>query len=101
MKPRECEVYGEARHSEIGGQCARRGKPRRVVIETSRHEFIANLPVKLLMQWFGRCAIQSDHFESHYRMATPLPIKIWRWMFSVRRSPFSSDHEEEHEHERE
>jgi hypothetical protein len=53
------------------------------------------------MQWFGRCAIQSDHFKSHYRMATPLPIKIWRWMFSVRRSPFSSDHEEEHEHERE
>jgi hypothetical protein len=34
-------------------------------------------------------------------MATPFPIKIWRWMFDVRRSAFSSDHEQEHEHERE
>jgi hypothetical protein len=42
------------------------------VVETSRREFIANLPVKLLMQWFGRCPIQPDHFKSHDRMATPL-----------------------------
>src|SRR5207247_7858601 len=35
MKPREREVYGEARHSEIGSQCARRGKSGRVIVETS------------------------------------------------------------------
>jgi hypothetical protein len=71
------------------------------MVETSRRELIANLPVKLLMQWFGRCAIQPDHFESHYRMATPLPMKIWRWMSGVRRLAFSPDHEQEHEHDRE
>jgi hypothetical protein len=42
------------------------------MVETSRREFIANLPVKLLMQWFGCCAIQPDHFKSQDRMATPL-----------------------------
>src|SRR5947207_14917842 len=42
------------------------------MVETSRRELIANLPVKLLMQWFGRCAIQPNHFKSHYRMAAPL-----------------------------
>jgi hypothetical protein len=46
------------------------------MVENSRSEFIANLPVKLLVQWFGRCAIQPDHFESHYRMATPFAMKI-------------------------
>jgi len=71
------------------------------MVETSRRELLANLPVKLLMQWFGRCAIQPDHFKSHYRMATPLPMKIWRWMLGVRRSVFSSGHEQEHEHEHE
>jgi hypothetical protein len=35
------------------------------MVETSRRKFIANLPVKLLMQWFGRCAIQPDHFKSY------------------------------------
>jgi hypothetical protein len=53
------------------------------------------------MQWFGRCAIQPDHFKSHYRMAPAFPMKIWRWMFGVRRSAFSSDHEQENEHDRE
>jgi hypothetical protein len=65
--------------------------------ETSRRQFIANLSVKLLMQWFGRCAIQPDHFKSHDGVATPLR----RWIFGVRRSAFSSDHEHEHEHEHE
>jgi hypothetical protein len=51
------------------------------------------------MQWFGRCAIQPDHFKSHYRMATPFPLEIWRWMSGVRRPAFSSHHEQEHEHE--
>jgi hypothetical protein len=54
-----------------------------------------------LMQWFGHCAIQPDHFKSHYRMATPFPMKIWRWMFGVRRPAFSSNHEQENEHDRE
>jgi len=63
------------------------------MVETSRRKFIANLPVKLLMQWFGRCAIQPNHFKSHYRMATPFPMKIWRWIFGVPCSAFSSDHE--------
>jgi hypothetical protein len=49
------------------------------------------------MQWFGRCAIQPDHFKSHYGVATPLR----RGIFAVRRSAFCSDHEQEHEHERE
>jgi hypothetical protein len=61
----------------------------------------------LLMQWFGRCAIQPDHFKSHYRMATPFPMKIWRWTacsrklsaFGVRRLAFSSHHEQQDEHE--
>src|SRR4029077_11610958 len=47
MKPRKREVYREARHSEINSQCARRRKSRRIMVETSRREFIANLPVKL------------------------------------------------------
>ena len=68
------------------------------MIETSRCELIANLPVKLLMEWFGRCAIQPDHFESQYGMATPLTI-IRRWAFGVGRSAFSCEHEHEHEHE--
>jgi hypothetical protein len=34
-------------------------------------------------------------------MATPFPMKIWRRMFGVPRSAFSSDHEQEHEHVRE
>jgi hypothetical protein len=72
MKPREREVYREARYSEIGGQRARGGKSRRIMVEASRDELIANLPVKLLMQWFGRCAIQPDHFKSQDRMAPPL-----------------------------
>jgi len=71
------------------------------MVETSQRKFIANLPVKLLMQWFGRCAIQPNHFKSHYRVATSFLMKIWRWMFVVRRSAFSSDHEQEHGHERE
>jgi hypothetical protein len=71
------------------------------MVETPRREFIANLPVKLLMQWFGSCAIQPDHFKSEDRMATALPVKIWRWMFGLRRSAFSSDHDQEHEHEHE
>ena len=71
------------------------------MVETSRREFIANLPVKLLMQWFSRCAIQPDHFKSDYRVATPFPMKIWRWMFGVRSLAFSSDHEQQHEHEHE
>jgi hypothetical protein len=70
MKPREGEVYREAGHSEIRSQCPRGRNSRRIIVETSRRDFIANLPVKLLMQWFGRCAIQPDHFKSHYRMAT-------------------------------
>jgi hypothetical protein len=53
------------------------------------------------MQWFGRCAIQPNHFKSQDRMATPLSMRIWRWMFGVRRSAFSSDHEQEQEHEHE
>jgi hypothetical protein len=50
------------------------------------------------MQWFGRCAIQPDHFKSHYRMAASLPLKTWRWMFGARRPAFSSHHEHEHVH---
>jgi hypothetical protein len=55
------------------------------------------------MQWFGRCPIQPDHFKSHYRMATPLPMKIRHWMVGVQHSAFSSDqwHEQEHVHDRE
>jgi hypothetical protein len=34
-------------------------------------------------------------------MATPFLMKIWRWMFGVRRSAFSSDHEQEHERDHE
>src|ERR1051326_1752140 len=64
MKFRERELHREASPSEICGQCTRGGKPRRIMVETSRSELIANLPVKLLMEWFGRCAIQPDHFKS-------------------------------------
>jgi len=71
------------------------------MVKASRHQFIANLPVKLLMQWFGRCAIQPDHFKSEYRMSTALLLKMWRRMFGVRRSAFSSAHQQEHEHEHE
>src|SRR5262249_23274197 len=65
MKSREREVYCEAGYSETRSQCARGWNPRRIIIESSRREFITNLPVKLFMQWFGRCAIQPDHFKSH------------------------------------
>jgi hypothetical protein len=63
------------------------------------------------MQWFGRCAIQPDHFKSYYRTATPFRIKVGRWMFCVLRLPrpgvakagstFFSGHEQKHAHERE
>jgi hypothetical protein len=66
MKPGERQIYREAGHSEIRSQCARGWKSRRIIVETSRRDFIANLPVKLLMQWFGRCTVQPDHFKSHY-----------------------------------
>jgi hypothetical protein len=71
------------------------------MVETSRCEFIANLPVKLLMQWFGRCPIQPNHFKSQDPTATPLPMNIWHGTFTRGRSAFFSDHEQEHEHERE
>ena len=87
MKPRESDVYSEARYSQLRGQLARGGESRRVVVETCRSQFIANLPVKLLMERFGRRAIQPDHFKSHHRMATPFPIEVWCCMsaFGVRR----------------
>jgi len=53
------------------------------------------------MQWFDRSAIQPNHFESDYGMATPFLMKIWYWVLGARYSSFSSDHEQEHEHERE
>ncbi len=34
-------------------------------------------------------------------MSTALLLKIWRRMFGVRRSAFSSAHQQEHEHEHE
>jgi hypothetical protein len=34
-------------------------------------------------------------------MATPFPMKIWRWMLGVRRLACSSNHEQENEHDRE
>jgi hypothetical protein len=43
------------------------------------------------MQWFGRCAIQPDHFKTYYQMATPFSMKIWRGTFGVGRWAFS-DH---------
>src|SRR5213080_2397270 len=81
MKHREREVHSEKLHSKIGGQRTRGGKSGRIMVKASRHQFIANLPVKLLMQWFGRCAIQPDHFKSEYRMSTALVLNIWRRMF--------------------
>jgi hypothetical protein len=114
MKPRESDVYSEARYAQLRGQVTRGGESRRVVVEACRSQFIANLPVKLLMQWFGRCAIQPNHFKGQDRMAAAFPMKIWRWtacsrklsalgtcsrLIGVRRCAFSSDHEQEHEHE--
>src|SRR5882724_1858875 len=114
MKPRESDVYSEARYAQLRGQVTRGGESRRVVVETCRSQFIANLPVKLLMQWFGRCAIQPNQFKGQDRMAASFPMKIRRWIacsrklsalgacsrfIGVRRWAFSSDHEQEHEHE--
>jgi len=101
MKPRKSEAYRESRYSKIRGQRARGGQSGRIIVEASRDQFIAYLAVKLMMQWFGCSAIQPDHFKSEYRMATSLPMKIWRWMFGVGRLALSSDHEQEHERERE
>src|SRR6266508_4109067 len=67
---------GRPGYSEIGGQRARGGKSRRVIVEASRYQFIANLAVKLLMQWFGRSAIQTNHFKSEDRMAAPPSDKL-------------------------
>ena len=41
------------------------------MVKASRDEFIANLPIQLLVQWFGCSAIQPNHFKSQDRMATP------------------------------
>src|SRR5437867_8961396 len=57
MKPRESDVYSETRYAQLRGQVTRGGESRRVVVETCRSQFIANLPVKLFMKRFGCCAI--------------------------------------------
>ena len=53
MKFVESEINGESGNSEIGGQGARGGQARRVIAEVPSDQFVANLTVELLMQWFG------------------------------------------------
>ena len=71
MKPRKSEVYRESRYSKIRSQRARGRQSGRIIAEASRDQFIAYLAVKLMMQWFGRSAIQTNHFKSEDRMAAP------------------------------
>src|SRR5438094_5163192 len=69
MKPRESDVYSETRYAQVHGQVTRGGESRRVVVETCRSQFIANLPVKLFVKGFIRGAIEPNHFKGHDRMA--------------------------------
>jgi hypothetical protein len=42
------------------------------------------------MKWFGRCAIEPNHFKSHDGAATPFPVKTWRWiLFGLEHSAFA------------
>jgi hypothetical protein len=59
IKPRESDVYREPRNSQIGGQLARGGKAGRVVVESCRSQFIANLAVNLFMKRFVRSESES------------------------------------------
>jgi len=72
MKPGEGDVYSESGYSQVASQLARGGESRRVVVESCRNQFIANLAIKLFMERFIRSAIQPNHFKSHDRMAAAL-----------------------------
>src|SRR5258707_5061334 len=52
MKPRESDVYSEARYSQLDCKLARGGEPGRVIVEGCRNQFIADLAVKLFMERF-------------------------------------------------
>src|SRR6266480_5298506 len=72
MKPRESDVYREPRYSQVSGQLTRGRQSGRVIVESCRNQFIANLAIKLFMKRFVRGAIEPNHIKGHDRMATPL-----------------------------
>ena len=74
---RESEVYSESRYSQIDCQRAGGGKPRYAVIYAAGEQFIANLPVELLVERLCRSAIQMDHFKRDNRVASPSFVSLW------------------------
>src|SRR4030095_840289 len=72
MKSREGDVYSESRYSQVDCKLTRGGESGRVVVESCRNQFIANLPVKLFMERFMGSAVQPNHFKSHLRMTSSL-----------------------------
>src|SRR5213075_1513436 len=81
MKSGESDVYRESRHSQVDCKLTRGGESGRVVVESCRYQFIANLPVKLLMERFMGSAVQPNHFKGHDRMASSL-LLIWLFAYN-------------------
>jgi hypothetical protein len=72
MKLLEGEVYRESRDSEINRQRSRGRKSRGTVAKATRDQLIANLAVKLLMEWLSRHSVEPNHFERDDRATTAL-----------------------------
>ena len=50
MKSRKSDVYSESGHSQVDCQFARGGEAGRIVVESCRIQFIANLAIKLFVE---------------------------------------------------
>jgi len=75
VKFREREVDRKSRDSQLDSQHTRGRKPGSSVAKAARSQLIANLAVKLLVERFRGCAIESNHLERNDR--TPAPF-VWK-----------------------
>ena len=74
VKFRECEVDRKSRDSQLDSQCSRGRKPGSTVAKAARSQLIANLAIKLLVERFRGCAIESNHRTND---RTPAPF-VWK-----------------------
>ena len=81
MKLHEGKVYGESRDPQVIRERTRGRKPRGIVVKAPRDQFIANLTVELLMEWFSSRSVEPNHFECDDRAAPPLltELLIYNW----------------------
>src|SRR5260370_18569603 len=78
MKLRECKIYGQPCYPQVSRQSPRGWESSRTIAEDRGREFVANLPVKLLMERLSCRPIESDHFECYDR--TPAPLLKGRFL---------------------